>query len=292
MYHISTSEPDFESRVGFHTRTLSHVQNTADFAVENGAYMYGEASDKSRNALHTPRLVDVPRLILHLSLVDVVSIATHLEPFAQDYSSVAMTVNPIDISRSQAAKPGNSFTNLNQTLAQSMPPRIPANEAHNHNTGFPCSASQISTLQSSREAHDAVQTCYTRHAANQHHCKTRKTRRDSSRIPNSTSSPSEVGPVAISKLQHRREKNKGAAAKYRSRQRKQVQSMQEKAELLGEANAKLKAIVNDLKGGLIGLRAVALGHQGCGCRVQIYNYGQARVVSEQTISDSRHFADC
>jgi hypothetical protein len=43
----------------------------------------------------------------------------------------------------------------------------------------------------------------------------------------------------------------------------------------------LKAMIQELRGELNELRNLALGHQGCGCSVARYNFGQAeRVVRE------------
>ena len=82
-----------------------------------------------------------------------------------------------------------------------------------------------------------------------------------------------------------REKNKVAAAKCRSRQRKQVQTIQEKGSRLGEENAKLKTMIQDLRSELNALRSRALDHQTCTCRVAQYNFNQAkRIVAEYNCS--------
>lgn len=126
-----------------------------------------------------------------------------------------------------------------------------------------------------------------RHAANERHNKTKKARRDSQQ--------SDVTGSATDKKKVRlREKNKVAAAKCRQRQRKQAQSIQEKGGRLSEANAQLKASVQELRGELNGLRAIALYHQGCNCQVAQYNHNQAeRLAAEFNSTYTRHrSSDC
>ena len=86
---------------------------------------------------------------------------------------------------------------------------------------------------------------------------------------------------AAERRQRHREKNKVAAAKCRSRQRKQVQTIQEKGVRLGEKNVQFKTMIQELRGELNGLRSMALDHQHCNCSVARYNHDQAeRVVAE------------
>jgi hypothetical protein len=60
-----------------------------------------------------------------------------------------------------------------------------------------------------------------------------------------------------------------------------VQTIQEKGARLGEKNAALKAMIQELRGELNELRSMALAHQECNCHVARYNHGQAeRVVAE------------
>ncbi|KAL1581882.1 hypothetical protein WHR41_09440 [Cladosporium halotolerans] len=86
-------------------------------------------------------------------------------------------------------------------------------------------------------------------------------------------------PATDRKMQRLREKNKLAAAKCRSRQRKQVQTIESKCNHLSAANGELKRQVHDLAGELNGLRAFALQHQGCNCPVAGYNLNQAKRVA-------------
>lgn len=113
-----------------------------------------------------------------------------------------------------------------------------------------------------------------RHAANQRHNKTQKARRDSQQNDSNNNGTEE-------KKQRLREKNKVAAAKCRQQQRRQVQFIQERARHLSEANAQLKAKVQDLRGELNTLRALALYHQECNCEVSQYNCHQAERVAAE-----------
>jgi hypothetical protein len=116
-----------------------------------------------------------------------------------------------------------------------------------------------------------------RYAANQRHSKAQKARHDSAQ----NETPTETDTRAAERKQRHREKNKVAAAKCRSRQRKQVQTIQEKGARLGEKNAELKAMIQELRRELNELRSLALEHQTCNCHVARYNQGQAeRVVAE------------
>lgn len=118
-----------------------------------------------------------------------------------------------------------------------------------------------------------------RYAANQRHSKALQARKDSDQNEDKDT----VG-VHERKKRHR-EKNKVAAAKCRSRQRKQVQTIQEKGSRLGEENAKLKTMIQELRSELNALRSQALDHQACTCRVAQYNFNQAeRIVAEYNCS--------
>lgn len=118
-----------------------------------------------------------------------------------------------------------------------------------------------------------------RYAANQRHSKALQARKNSDQNEDKDT----VG--ADERKQRHREKNKVAAAKCRSRQRKQVRTIQEKGSRLGEENAKLKTMIQELRGELNALRSRALDHQACTCRVAQYNFNQAeRIVAEYNCS--------
>ena len=116
-----------------------------------------------------------------------------------------------------------------------------------------------------------------RYAANQRHSKAKQARKDSQQGESSTAADNR----AAERKQRHREKNKVAAAKCRSRQRKQVQTIQEKGSRLEEKNLHLKTMIQELRGELNSLRSMALDHQECNCSVAQYNHNQAeRVVAE------------
>lgn len=116
-----------------------------------------------------------------------------------------------------------------------------------------------------------------RHAANERHKQPKNTRKDSHQTE-STDAPETPERKASGKQLKLREKNKVAAAKCRSRQRKQVQNIEAKCNHLSAANGELKRQVRDLSGELSDLRSLALNHQTCNCRIAMYNYYQAQKV--------------
>ena len=124
---------------------------------------------------------------------------------------------------------------------------------------------------------ESEKTRRARYAANQRHSKAKQARKDSQQ-----SEGTEVADTrAAERKQRHREKNKVAAAKCRSWQRKQVQTIQEKGSRLEEKNLQLKTMIQELRGELNSLRSMALDHQECNCPVARYNHDQAeRVVAE------------
>jgi hypothetical protein len=141
----------------------------------------------------------------------------------------------------------------------------------------PGQASTPSSSTPSTSPTESDKTRRARYAANQRHSKAQKARHDSAQ----NETPTETDTRAAERKQRHREKNKVAAAKCRSRQRKQVQTIQEKGARLGEKNAELKAMIQELRRELNELRSLALEHQTCNCNVARYNQGQAeRVVAE------------
>jgi hypothetical protein len=144
---------------------------------------------------------------------------------------------------------------------------------------MPASITSGSTLAISPS--ESEKTRRARYAANQRHSKAQKARKDS----HHAGTISGADTLDQEHKKRHREKNKAAAAKCRSRQRKQVQTIQEKGSRLGEKNAELKVMIQELRGELNGLRSMALDHQQCSCHVARYNLTQAdRVVAEYRLS--------
>jgi hypothetical protein len=127
-------------------------------------------------------------------------------------------------------------------------------------------SSMISKSAVSVSPGESEKTRRARYAANQRHSKAQKVHKDSYQ----NESNSEADACAAERKQRHREKNKIAAAKCRSRQRKQVQTIQEKGSRLGQENAELKTMVQELRRELNSLRAMALDHQQCDCHVARY----------------------
>jgi hypothetical protein len=118
------------------------------------------------------------------------------------------------------------------------------------------------------------------HAANQRTSKARKGLEDI----HQDKSTGGAGTCQDKIKQRRRDKNKVAAAKCRSRQRIRGQAMQEKATHLGDMNAELETMVQKLRGELSNLRYMALDHQECNCDVAQYNTMQAKKIAENQYS--------
>lgn len=174
-----------------------------------------------------------------------------------------MTIAP----RSSLAGPPQLSISPTNTTGYGRPPFAQANTP----TSLP------SDTAASDSPGESQKTLRARHAANQRHNKARKARKDSQQ----NASSSEIDNRATERKQRHREKNKVAAAKCRSRQRKQVQTIQEKGARLSEKNAELKTMIQELRGELNGLRSMALDHQECDCSVARYNHSQGeRVVAE------------
>jgi hypothetical protein len=124
-----------------------------------------------------------------------------------------------------------------------------------------------------------------RYAANQRHNKAQQARKDS----HQNGGLSETESRAVERRQRHREKNKVAAAKCRSRQRRQVQIIQERGTQLGKKNLELKIMVQELRDEVNGLRLMALDHQQCNCHVARYNHSQAEwVIAEYRLSCLRN----
>ena len=90
---------------------------------------------------------------------------------------------------------------------------------------------------------ESEKTRRARYAANQRHSRAREACIDGHQIEGA--SQAEIR--ATKRKQCHREKNKVAASKCRSRQRKQVQTLQEKGSRLREENAELKSMIQELR---------------------------------------------
>lgn len=140
----------------------------------------------------------------------------------------------------------------------------------------PLASSSIDSA-SSISPGESEKTRRARYAANQRHSKAQKTCKDSQQHE----STGEADIRMAESKQRLREKNKVAAAKCRSRQRKQFLNIQKKGSWLGKQNAELKTMIQELRGELNGLRSMALDHEQCDCHVARYNHSQAeRIVAE------------
>lgn len=138
----------------------------------------------------------------------------------------------------------------------------------------PNSTPPVSTAQPGHTRSDRA-----RHAANQRHKRSRESRKDSHRTDISSEEPPSTQDIKASNKQLKvREKNKVAAAKCRSRHRKQVQNIESKCNHLSAANGELKKQIRGLSGELNDLRSLALNHQACNCQIATYNYHQAKKV--------------
>lgn len=174
----------------------------------------------------------------------------------QEQHPLAPTVNPTNMCKPQYTVPS--------TINSDPSPRTSSSSVKIEDDGI--SKPTPETVASLVESDSSLRA---RHAADERHNRAKKARRDSQQS-NGTGSDTDEKKVRL------RAKNKVAAAKCRQRQRKQAQSIQEKGGRLSEANAQLKAGVQELRGELNGLRAMALYHQVCNCQVAEYNYNQAR----------------
>ena len=209
-------------------------------------------------------------LIGHPSVVDAMPSFTELQSsMHHQQPSPATIIDPINMWQSQDSAPG--IADSKGSTRSSLPSLliVKLEEAGMRNSTP--EMSQSPTLSDS--------SLRARHAANQRHKKVQKARRDSHQSDDTST-------AADTKKDRLREKNKVAAAKCRQRQRKQAQSIQEKGGHLSDANAELKASVQVLRGELNELRAVALYHQGCNCRVANYNSKQAARVAAEYSSNN------
>jgi hypothetical protein len=124
---------------------------------------------------------------------------------------------------------------------------------------------------------ESEKTRRARYAANQQHSKVQQAREDCQQ----SESAGVANTGAAERKRRHRKKNKVAAAKCRSRQRKQIQTIQEKEARLGEKNVQLKNMFQELREELNRLRSIALDHQQCNCLVAQYNHSRAKRVARE-----------
>ena len=189
------------------------------------------------------------------------------------FSRSSLSCSPLTIAqrRSIAEAPRSSMTPPTSTPASASSYARPQSvQASTPASSIGDSAGSVSPVESEK-------TRRARYAANQRHSKAKQARKDSQQ----GESTDVADTRAAERKQHHREKNKVAAAKCRSRQRKQVQTIQDKGSRLEEKNLQLKSMIQELRGELNSLRSMALDHQECACPVAQYNHSQAeRVVAE------------
>lgn len=185
---------------------------------------------------------------------------------------MGQTVDPTDLWSDTSAAAGDvSNGTPPASTSESSQGRIPTESTS------PTSPSKASAPPSTGPS---TRSTRARNAANRRHSKAKVARKDSHHDDEGSAEAGSASPSAIdSKTQRLREKNKLAAAKCRSRQRKQVQTIESKCNHLSAANGELKRQVHGLAGELNGLRAFALQHQGCNCPVAGYNFNQAKRVA-------------
>ncbi|KAM0706153.1 hypothetical protein Q7P35_006702 [Cladosporium inversicolor] len=215
-----------------------------------------------------PASMDQPDLINTPPLQAPVQLGNTLEMQRSSLSCSPMTITqrrsiaeaPRSSMITSASTPA-SFTSYERPLfAQASTPATTVSD-------YPISSSPV----------ESEKTRRARYAANQRHSKAKQARKDSA-LGESTSV---TGARAAERKQRHREKNKVAAAKCRSRQRKQVQTIQDKGSRLEEKILQLKTMIQELRGELNYLRSMALEHQECACPVARYNHDQAeKVVAE------------
>lgn len=186
----------------------------------------------------------------------------------------------LNLSYANASSQSNSPDDSDSTAVSSNPP---TGFLGNHSvstaasTDFKPSPSDSPFTAPPLEPNSSGRVDRARHAANQRHKRSKTNRKDSHQSDNEGSPKTEDSKANL-KQQKLREKNKVAAAKCRSRQRKQVHNIESKCNHLSAANGELKRQIRDLSDELSGLRSLALNHQTCECSIAMYNYQQAQKV--------------
>jgi hypothetical protein len=202
-----------------------------------------------------------------LSFADAMLAFTNQNPTDYEQGSEGTTIDPINtFSVSDPSTTPSCSSRHDSAHASSATPKTTPTEVPE------MSVEEVISFQTESES-----TYRARYAANRRHNRARNSRR----VSHQTGSTSGAGTIADEKKRNLREKNKVAAAKCRQRQRKQAESIRAKGGRLSETNAQLSSYVQELRGELNGLRAVALGHRECDNRLARYNQVQAeRVMAE------------
>jgi hypothetical protein len=220
-----------------------------------------------------PASMDRPDLSDQLPMQAPVKPSNTLHMHRGSFSRSSLSCSPLTIAqrRSIAEAPRSSMTPPSSTPASISSYVRPQSVA----ASTPASSIGDSAVSASPVESDKTRRA--RYAANQRHSKAKQARKDSQQGESSDVADTR----AAERKQRHREKNKVAAAKCRSRQRKQVQTIQDKGSRLEEKNLQLKTMIQELRGELNSLRSMALDHQECNCPVAQYNHHQAeRVVAE------------
>jgi hypothetical protein len=220
-----------------------------------------------------PASMDLPDMPSQQPMQAPVQPCNTLDMHSGFFSRSSLSCSPLTIAqrRSIAEAPRSSMTPPTSTPAST--PSYARSQSAQESTP----ASEISDSTVSTSPVESDKTRRARYAANQRHSKAKQARK----YRQQGESTSAADNRAAERKQRHHEKNKVAAAKCRSCQRKQVQTIQEKGSQLEEKNLQLKTMIQELRGELNSLRSMALDHQECNCAVARYNHKQAeRVVAE------------
>jgi len=214
------------------------------------------------------------------SFADAMSAFTNQDPadYKQDLS--ANTVHPMNMSSepesctSPSTASRHDSAQASSTTYKTSPSEPPATPRTTPNDAPGILDDDAEEEEESSIPFESETTQRARYAANQRHAKTRNSQQQA----NTNNNNSAATTKASEKKAVLREKNKVAAAKCRQRQRKQAETIRTKGGRLSETNAQLKSYVQELRGELNGLRAVALGHGECNDALARYNQVQAERV--------------
>jgi hypothetical protein len=202
------------------------------------------------------------------------SASTNQDPADYKHDPAATITDPVNMSSKPDSSTTPSTTSRHDSAqASSTTPKTTSTYAPE------MSYEEIKPYQTESET-----TCRARYAANQRHAKARNSQPQANHTTEASTKDTE-------KRQVLREKNRVAAAKCRQRQCKQAENIRAKGGRLGEINAQLKSYVEELRGELNCLRAVALGHGDCNDRLARYNQVHAERVMREYYSACGGLAD-
>jgi hypothetical protein len=213
------------------------------------------------------------------SFADAMSAFTNQDPADYKQDPLANTVHPMNMSPEPESFMSPSATSRHDSAqASSAAPKTTPTEGTSQ-TPEDDDAEEEEEEEESSLPFESETTTRARYAANQRHAKTRNAQQQAGNNNTASSSHLSIASTqATAKKAVLREKNKVAAAKCRQRQRKQAETIRAKGSRLDETNAQLKSYVQELRGELNGLRALALGHGDCDDRLARYNQVQAERV--------------